>query len=172
MAKWSYSLTAALLLLTGTSASLAQTSSPCPPPETLLSNNDPVYHDAMQLAGVLRNHGFVVQCMFPSKLGSMFRVIDGTVLRSTIEGEAVYRTDAGDFEVLFVPRPRTFADFKVEERRVGSGYVYTLTGSPAVSNSRFEFARRQCFIKADNQLWIVDYDRRAKVGAILNREIN
>ena len=73
-------LMAVLVLLFGAShfLLLAQTSA-CPTGEALLSASDPVYSDAMQLAQTLGSHGFVIKCVFPTKLGSIFRAVDGVM---------------------------------------------------------------------------------------------
>lgn len=83
----------------------------CPPAAALLSSNDPAYADAMELKQSLENHGFTVRCVFPTKFGSIFQVIEGGALRSTIEGEANFRTDYGDLDAVFLPKPQTFTDF-------------------------------------------------------------
>jgi hypothetical protein len=98
----------------------------------LLSSTDLVYADAMELKQHLESHGFVVRCVFPTKMGSIFQVEEGGVLRSTIEGEANFSTNYGDIDVVFVPKPQTFADFKITEHREDGGYLYTFAGTPRV----------------------------------------
>jgi hypothetical protein len=148
---------------------LAQ-STDCPPAATLLSNTDPAYADAKDLAHNLENHGFVVQCMFPTKLGSIFEVADGNALRSTVEGEANFHTNYGDFDVVFVPKPQTFANFKITEHREGGGYLYRFFGTPRVwATNRYGTASRQHFLKHDNQLLIVVNEQlRARLEQALN----
>jgi hypothetical protein len=138
----------------------------CPPPAALLSAADPVYADAMELKQTLENHGFVVRCVFPTKLGSIFQVQskDGDVLRSTIAGEASFRTDAGDIDAVFLPKPQTFADFKITEHREGGGYLYTFAGTPRVwETNRFGSARRIYFLKRGNQMLMVDEKLRTRL---------
>ena len=126
----------------------------CPPKPALLSEDNPVYTEAMALAEKLQQRGFVVQCMFPSKLGSIFEVDDGGTRHSTVEGEAAYRTNLGDFDVAFMPKPQTFAGFNVTERRVGNGYLYTFTGVPRVwAANKFGSAYRTYFLKHGNELF-------------------
>ncbi len=110
----------------------------CPTGEALLSASDPVYADALELAQSLHDHGFVVRCMFPTKLGSIFRVAEGGVEHSTIEGEAAFRTNYGDIDAVFVPKPQTFADFKITEHREDGGYLYTFAGSRLGSQQVWE----------------------------------
>lgn len=154
-------LLACFVLLLAISHYQAYAQSPeCPTGEALLSASDPVYADAMELAQSLHDHGFVVRCVFPTKLGSIFRVVEGGVEHSTIEGEAAFRTDYGDIDAVFVPKPQTFADFKITEHREDGGYLYTFAGTPRVwAVNRFGSARRDYFLKHDNQLLLVSNDK-------------
>jgi hypothetical protein len=145
-------------LLLAASLALPAQSVPCPTGPALLSPSDPAYADAMELKQILENHDFTVQCIFPTKLGSIFMVDVNGVLQSTVEGEACFRTNRGDIGVVFVPKPQTFADFKITERRKGGGYLYRFTGAPRVwAGDKFKFntANRQYFLKQDNYLFIV-----------------
>ena len=65
-----------LLLLTVSLTLFAQVSE-CPPAVALLSSTAPVYADAMELKQSLESHGFVVRCVFPTKMGSIFQVTEG-----------------------------------------------------------------------------------------------
>lgn len=131
--------------------------SDCPIGPPALSPLDEVYSDAMELERTLQSHGFVVRCVFPTKLGSMFRIDENGVLRSTVEGEANFRTNYGEVDAVFLPKSQTFADFKITERRDGGGYVYTFGGTPRVSeSSRFGSARRMYFLNRDNLLLFID----------------
>lgn len=145
---------------------------PCPTGEALLSANDPMYPDAMEFKRDLQNHGVNVKCIFPTKLGSIFMVEENGVLRSTIEGEACFHTDHGDIDAIFVPKPQTFADFKIKEHREGGGYVYRFSGTPKVhGGNKFKFgtARRDYFIKHENQLLMVgDNQMLARLEEILH----
>ena len=154
-------LIAGFILLLAASTLPAQ-SVPCPPAAALLSSGDPAYPDAMELAQRLQNHDFTVQCIFPTKFGSVFMVEENGALVSTIEGEACFRTNFGDIGVLFVPKPQTFADFKITEHREGGGYLYRFSGTPRVhGGNKFKMgtAGRNYFLKRDNQLFIVGDDR-------------
>jgi hypothetical protein len=133
----------------------------CPPSEALLQSSDPVYAEATALAQELEGHGFQVRCMFPSKVGSIFEVEENGALHSTIEGETCFRTNFGDVTVFFVPKPHTFDDFQIAEKRKDRGYVYRFTGNPRTwAGDKFMFgtAYRQAFLKRDNQLFLVNYD--------------
>jgi hypothetical protein len=132
----------------------------CPTGEALLSASDPVYADVNELAQTLRNSGFVVRCVFPTHLGSIFRVVEGGVERSTIEGEANFHTNSGDVDVVFLPKPQTFSDFTITEHREDGGFIYTFAGTPRVwAVNRFEGDRRWYFLKRDNQLLLVSNDK-------------
>jgi hypothetical protein len=149
--------------------SLAQPA-PCPPPTTLIAPDNPAYSDAMDLAKTLADHGFVVNCIFPTKLGSIFEVADGDVMRSTVEGEANFTTNYGAFDVIFMPKPQTFSDFKITEHREGGGYRYRFFGTPRVwDTNKFGTARRQYFLKHENHLFFVgDKNLRARLEEALN----
>src|ERR1700690_1600743 len=121
----------AILILLLARPLVAQTV-PCPPPAAILAPDNPAYADAMDLQKTLESHGFVVQCIFPTKLGSIFQVEENGVLQSTVEGEADFQTTSGDIDVVFLPKPQTFADFKITERRKDHGYLYRFTGTPRV----------------------------------------
>jgi hypothetical protein len=150
-----------LVLVVSCSPILAQPV-PCPPAAALLSSSDPAYADAMELSHTLENHQFTVRCVFPTKFGSVFMVEQNGVLVSTIEGEACFSTDYGGIDVIFLPTPQTFADFKITERREGGGYVYRFSGMPRVhGGNKFKMgtAGRNYFLKRDNLLFIVGGDR-------------
>jgi hypothetical protein len=83
-------------------------------------------------------------------------VSDGKTLRSTVEGETVYRTNYGDVDVVFMPKAQTWESFKVSERHLGSGYMYTFAGTPRVWDvNQFGTARRTYFLKRGNQLFVI-----------------
>lgn len=148
-----------ILLLAASCHPLSAQSVPCPPPTALLSVRDPAYPDAMELKQNLENHGFTVQCIFHTKLSSVFMVDVNGSLQSTVEGEFCFRTNRGDLGVVFVSKPQTFAAFKITERRAGGGYLYRFTGTPRVwagSKFKFESAHRIYFLKRENQLFLAD----------------
>jgi hypothetical protein len=151
-----------IVLVAASHSLLAVPSVPCPPESVLLSKTDPAYADAMQLKQTLENHGFTVECMFPTKFGSFFMVPKDGTLQSTVGGEACFSTNYGGIDVVFLPKPQTFADFNITERRKGGGYLYRFTGTPRVSaGDRFGFvaAHRQHFLKHDNYLFIASDDQ-------------
>jgi hypothetical protein len=147
-----------ILLVATSSIPLRAQSAPCPPPAALLSASDPAYADAMELKQSLENRGLTVECIFHTKLSSVFMVDVNGSLQSTVEGEFCFTTNRGGIEVVFLPKPQTFADFKITEHRQGGGYLYRFTGTPRVwAGDKFKFgtAYRQYFLKQDNRLFIV-----------------
>jgi hypothetical protein len=130
------------------------------PPAALLSPSNAAYSDALEFANLLRDHGFVVRCMFPTKLGSIFELEEGGMLRSTVEGDANFVTNFGEVEVVFLPKGQSFANFKIKEHREGNGYLYTFAGTPRVWDvNRFGTARRVHFLKHQNHLLYVGEDK-------------
>jgi hypothetical protein len=143
----------------------------CPMSSALISARDPIYADATELAHRLERQTFVIRCIFPTKLGSIFQVADGEVLRSTIAGEANFITNYGSFDIIFLPKPQTFANFKITERREGSGYRYRFTGTPKVwAGDQFKFGTsyRNYFLKSENHLLLTgDEKLRARLREAL-----
>ena len=141
---------------------LAQ-SDECSPQEAaaLLPPADPAYDDAIELARTLSEHRFTIKCVLTSKMAGLF---------NGQEGAALYRTTDGDFDALFLPRPKTFADLKIIERPVKKGFVYSFAGKPRPwPANRLEGTRRQYFLKHANQLLVLSDDSlRTKLEAVLN----
>lgn len=145
----------ALLVVMTWHGALAQ-SDQCPPDPALLARTDPAYGDAIEVADELRAHGFIIRCIFPSKLGSIFQIEEGGVLRSTIEGNAVFRSNLGDIEVVFMPKPQTFQGFRVTEHAARDGWWYSFGGTPRVwKANHFGSVRRTYFMKRGNQLFVL-----------------
>lgn len=133
----------------------AQERSPCPPQAALISVGQAAYADALALKNGLESQGMVVNCIFETKFSSAFLVWENGVPHSTLEGEACIRTNLGDLEVFFVPRPRTFADLKIKQRRVRGEYVYTVSGMSDIWPRKIErwgAAQRNYFFVHDNYL--------------------
>jgi hypothetical protein len=79
-----------------------------------------------------------------------------------LEGAALFRTDRGDFEVLFLPRPLRFDDLRVTERREARSYVYSFEGQPRPwPANHMENARRTYFLGHAGWLFVVMDDRLA-----------
>ncbi len=137
------------LLTTSMKALLLAQSSDCTgkAAQAQLSSIDPVYVDAMDLARNLIDHGFIVNCVQASKWGHLF---DDQV------GAALYRTEQGNFHVLFLPKPETFDAIQVVEQRQGDLYLYSFRGTPH-SPGRWE-GEKTDFIRAENLLLFVGSD--------------
>lgn len=163
-------LAALVLLFAAPQSRLLAQSSPCPTGPALLVTGDAIYADAMELSRTLEANGFTVQCVFPTKLGSMFEVAEGKFTRSTVAGEANFQTNYGGVDVVFLPKTQTFADFKITERSEDSGYLYTFAGNPRVWDAdRFGTARRVYFLKQNNHLLLVsDPKLRARLERTLH----
>ena len=135
---------------------LAQDDPDCAKQAAMLSPTEPVYPDAMELKRTLERHGFVVNCVFPTTLWSIFEVEEGGVMHSTVEGEANLHTNYGDVTAFFLPKPQTFGDFTITEHREDGGFLYTFAGTPRVwASNRFGSARRVYFLDHGNQLFLV-----------------
>jgi len=111
----------------------------------VLQPTDEAYSMAMELAKTLQAEGFIIKCMLRSKMGSMF------------EGQAdaaLFRTDRGDFEAMFLPKQKTFEKMIVLEREENGWYVYSFEGDPkpAWTPNRMESPRREYFVQHANLL--------------------
>jgi hypothetical protein len=154
-----------MLLIASMQSSLLAQSSDCTgkAAQAQLSSIDPVYVDAMDLARNLIDHGFIVECVRASKWGNLF--VDQ-------EGAALYRTDQGGFDVLFLPKAKTFDAVQVVEQRQGNLYLYSFRGTPH-SPGRME-GQKTYFIRSANLLFLVwsDADLAASIQAAVSRSPN
>jgi hypothetical protein len=120
----------------------------------------PPYVDANKLEDTLNDVGVTVRCLLRSKKERFFK---------GQEGAAFYRTDAGSFDVLFMPKKKTFARLKVAERRENGAYIYSFRG---LSRRAFDVdsSRPIYLVKRKNALFWVWGDQqlaaniRAKLG--------
>jgi hypothetical protein len=132
-----------ILLLSPRTTSAAIQGPECSAQDLLagLKADDPAYADAMELAQTLRNHGFIVKCVLQSKMIGLF---EGE------KGAALYRTNRGDFEGLFLPKTQTFAVQPIETRRNGR-YIHSFSGSPHPTGGPWDSSRPSYFIQHANQ---------------------
>jgi hypothetical protein len=108
-----------------------------------LSAINPVYVDAMELARLLIDHGFIVRCVQASKMQNVF---DGQT------GAALYVTDKGSFDVLFLPKGQNFGGVQVVELSEGKRHMLSFQGTPP---SRFHMGyQKTYFISLDNLLLV------------------
>lgn len=118
--------------------------------EEALQSDTQDYRDAMALSEVLRKKGIVVNCM----LGS---TMDGTFEGQS--GAALYRSNHGSFEVVFLPQTATFDRLKIFEQRQGGAYSYRFKGPPQPWPANLiESAYRIYFIRNQNLLFVVEND--------------
>jgi hypothetical protein len=146
-----------IVLPVGTSSHVTVESLPAAPPGEvlapcslqdrigLLPPADPAYNDAVELARKLDDFGIHVRCTLESK---MQRIFAGQI------GAAYYRTDAGDFEVLFLPPSDSFGGLRILERQKQNRYLYSFRGTPR-SKVHMDSSRRAYFIKKRNALFYV-----------------
>ena len=106
---------------------------------------DPVYVDAMDLARYLIDHGFVVRCVQESKWWNMF---EGQ------KGAALYVTNQGSFDVLFLPKAETFAALEIVEQRQGTTYLYSFRGIPRPHSPSPMEGKKSYFVKSGNLLFL------------------
>ena len=131
--------------------------------QAALSSSDPVYVDAMELARNLIDHRFIIDCVQASKWGNLF---------VGQEGASLYRTEQGDFDVLFLPKAETFDAVQVVEQRQGNLYLYSFRETPH-SPGRIE-GQKTYFIRSANLLFLVwsDADLAASIEAAVSRSPN
>jgi hypothetical protein len=151
-----------LLLIASAQSSLLAQSSDCTgkAAQAQLSSINTVYVDAMDLARNLIDHGFIVECVQASK---MERLFDGQ------KGAALYRTDQGAFDVLFLPEAETFDAVQVVEQRQSNRYLYSFRGTPR-SPTRM-MGQKAYFIRSANLLFLAwsDADLAASIQAAFGR---
>jgi hypothetical protein len=124
-----------------------------------LPSNGQAYPEAIALSETLRKYGISVKCILMSKMDGTF---DGQ------DGAALYRTDHGDFEVLFLPQPKTFDHLKVIELRKGKRYSYRFKGPPQPWPANLiDSAFRIYFIKNRNMLFVVEHNK--ELAAMLGK---
>lgn len=120
---------------------------------------DPIYSEAMDLAEVLRDHGLTIKCVLPSKMVNSFE---------DQVGAALYRTNRGDFEALFLKKPATFASVKSTEEEKNGFYFYSFEGRP-LARGGWTSSRREYFVKHTNQLLVT---RQEQLAVYLDKELN
>jgi hypothetical protein len=120
----------------------------------VLQPTDQAYSMAMELAETLQAEGFIIKCMLRSKMEGAF---EGQY------GAALFRTNRGDFEAMFLSKQKTFEKMKVLERRENGWYFYSFEGDPNPrSLSRMESPRRKYFVKHAHLLLLTSNDLLAE----------
>jgi hypothetical protein len=134
-------------------------SSECTPNEllALMKPDDPAYADAMELAQTLHAHGVIVKCILQSKMVHLFE---------DQKGAAFFKTDYGDFNALFLPKPQTFSSVEIISRSENGRFLYSFRGSPRpVSPYPIDSAYPMFFEKHENQLFITSKSQLAATMA-------
>jgi hypothetical protein len=127
-----------------------------------LTSTDPLYAETVELTKELENRGYVVRFVLQSKLANAF---------PEQLGAALYRTSRGDFEVLFLTKPRTFDSARLVEHEKNGFYTYSLQGIPPGNHTmHMQCGRRNFFAKHANRLFITQDSMQlaADLGAVLN----
>ena len=115
------------------------------------------YTDAMSLARTLQAHGFIVKCVLQSKMAQFFEGQNGA---------ALFRTDHGDFEALFLPPSQTFASVEVNEWRENGRFLYSFRGSPSPTSSQpIDSAQPMFFERHANQFYVTSNRQLAETVA-------
>jgi len=121
---------------------------------------DKAYGPARSLSEHLERGGFRVRCVLRSHFEGLF---EGLV------GAALYRTDRGDFEALFLSPPETFDQLRVNERHERGLWVYSFEGEPKPWSANRIEGRKMRFVKHAHRLLLVWDDE--KLAALLEEAI-
>jgi len=120
---------------------------------------DRAYEPARALSEHLERRGFRIRCVLRSHMESLFE---------GLAGAALYRTNHGDFEALFLSPPDTFDQLTVNERKGRASWVYSLEGKPKPWPVNRMEGRRMQFVKHAHRLLLV---RDEKLAALLQEAI-
>lgn len=137
-----------IALVSGLSVPLSIQAQHCTPRDlsAALQPNDKAYDHGLELARDLQRGGIVVRCILRSTSEGLF---EGLV------GAALYRTDRGDFEALFLAAPNTFDQLNVNEQKEGDVWVYSFEGQPKPWPANRMEGRRVHFVKDAHRLLLV-----------------
>ena len=139
-------LSSVCLFVAVVASAAAQTNDPCRDENLRRAwESDPIHDDAMELARTLEDHGFIVQCVRSSKQA---RIFDGQ------KGAALYKTNRGSFEVLFLPKGQTFDELKIVSESNEGFLKYSFRGKPQIPHT-METKSRIAFIKHENVMFEV-----------------
>lgn len=144
--RFMYRFLLACLFVATVASAVAQTNDWCRNEDLRRAwQRDPVHDDAMELASALERHDFIVECVRSSKQAQIF---DGQ------KGAAVYKTNRGVFEVLFLPKGQTFNELKIVSESKEGFSKYSFRGRPRIPQT-METKSRIAFIKHENVMFEV-----------------
>lgn len=78
------------------------------------------------------------------------------------KGAALYITNRGDFDVIFLAKPQNFDSFEIAERQENGTYIYTFRGNPRLFSAGME-GKKTYFFKQSNKLFIA-FDKQTAAG--------
>jgi len=142
------------------SAAFAKQVTPCAAPDlaALLQPTDPGYAEAAGLKQTLEARGILVRCVCRSKLMLMFK---------GQRGAALFRTDQGDFEALFLPKSKSWTGLEIIQTKKNGRYLCSARGQP--NTALMDGSRPAFFVKHANELCVTwDPQVSAKLDQILN----
>jgi hypothetical protein len=149
-----------LVMYVVSQAELAAQPLECPDESSgaLMEAGYPVYPDAAALSVTLSGHSFKVKCIALSLLNNF---VPGS------KGAALYSTDHGDFDVVFLPELQNFYNFQVIERQKKGTYIYTFRGTPRPATRMV--GKKVYFFKQSNKLFIAwDKQTATSLTELLN----
>lgn len=141
-------------------ATLAAEPLECPAESSgsLMEASYPAYTDAAQLSQELSAHGYVVGCIARSVFEASMPIT---------KGAALYITNRGAFDVIFVPKPQTFEALEIIERQKKGSYTYEFRGTPRFT--RQMAPKKTYFFKQSNRLFIAfDKQTAASIAEFLS----
>jgi hypothetical protein len=119
----------------------------------VLQPTDQGYTMAVALAKTLQAHDFIIKCALRSKMGGAFEGQDSA---------ALFRTNRGDFEAIFLLKQMSFENLKVLERQENGWYFYSFEGDPKPLSGGVQSPRPMYFVKHANFLLETSDDRLAE----------
>ena len=114
----------------------------------ILEKTDPAYPHAVDLARSLTSKGIRVECVCASKAPGLFQ---------GQEGAAWFRTDAGIFDSLYLPKGQVFR-VEVVEKPANGCRIYSFRGSPE-GRPMEDCGRPTVFIQHKNVMLLVSGDQ-------------
>jgi hypothetical protein len=124
----------------------------CGPEEmgSQLRPSNAAFSEAMDLKARLMAAGLNVECVLPSKMEILFE---------SQKGAALFRTNNGDFEVLFLPDGSTFDSLTTREQHGSASYSYLLTLGKDLQE--IDSPRPQYFLTRANKLFVISQQELA-----------